>query len=168
MICSRLCRVTNAVAGDRTRLSLLDEWKTCQTARVSATPKKRLPRKHTLSRTIVAAVGASKILGIRAGSGSTHRFIGIWPVVIAGRVFGRSWSLKPGGWFRTFLEDPRGAIQVGSRVIRVRAVPVRSERIRDAVEAAYAVKYPTPGSRKYVRGFRTKRRRDATVEFVPR
>jgi hypothetical protein len=121
-----------------------------------------------LSRTVAAAIDASKILGIRAGGRSTHRFIGVWPVVIGGRVFGRSWSLKPDGWYRTFLEDPRGSIQVGSREIRVRAVAVRSERIRDAVERAYAAKYPTPGSRKFVRGFRTKRRRDATIEFVPR
>jgi hypothetical protein len=89
-------------------------------------------------------------------------------VVIDGRVFARSWSLKPGGWYRTFLDDPRGSIQVGSREIPVRAVTVRSERIRDAVERAYAAKYPTPGSRGYVRGFRTKRRREATMEFVPR
>lgn len=116
---------------------------------------------------VVAAIDASQILGVRAGHRSTHRFIGIWPVVIGGRVFGRSWSLKPGGWYHTFLADPRGALRVGSRVIRVRAVPVRSERIRDAVEDAYAAKYPTPGSRKYVRGFRTKRRRDATMEFLP-
>ena len=45
---------------------------------------------------------------------------------------------------------------------------MRSERIRDAVERAYADKYPTPGSRGYVRGFRTKRRREATMEFLPR
>jgi len=121
-----------------------------------------------LSRTVVAAIDASKILGIRAGHRSTHRFTGIWPVVIGGRVFGRSWSLKPAGWYRTFLEDPRGSIQVGSREIAVRAVTVRSERIRDAVERAYAAKYPTPGSRKFVRGFRSKRRREATMEFVPR
>jgi hypothetical protein len=80
----------------------------------------------------------------------------------------RSWTLTPGGWYRTFLEDPRGTIQVGARQVRVRAVRVRSERMRDAVERAYAVKYPTPGSRKYVRGFRTARRREATIEFVPR
>jgi hypothetical protein len=127
-----------------------------------------MPTKRTLPRTLVTAVDASKILGVRAGADSTHRFIGIWPVVIDGRVFGRSWSLKPGGWYRTFLDDPRGAIQVGTREVRVRAVPVRSERIRDAVEAAYATKYPTPGSRKFVQGFRTKRRREATMEFVPR
>ena len=123
---------------------------------------------RTLPRAVVAAINASQILGVRAGDRSAHRFIGIWPVVIGGRVFGRSWSLKPGGWYRTFLEDPRGAIRIGSRVVRVRAVPVRSERIRDAVEDAYAAKYPTPGSRTFVRGFRTKRRREATMEFVRR
>jgi hypothetical protein len=120
-----------------------------------------------LPRTVVAAIDASQILGVRAGHRSTHRFIGIWPVVIGGRVFGRSWSLKPGGWYRTFLADPRGTVQVGARAIRVRAIPVRSERTRDAVERAYAAKYPTPGSRKYVRGFRTARRREATMEFLP-
>ena len=116
--------------------------------------------------TIVAAIDESHILGVRAGARSAHRFIGIWPVVLKGRVFGRSWSLKVGGWYRTFQEDPRGAIRIGTRTVRVRAVPVKSEAIRDAVEHAYAEKYPTPGSRKYVRGFKTKRRREATMEFV--
>ena len=120
-----------------------------------------------LPSTVVAAIDASKIFGVRAGHRSAHRFIGVWPVVINGRVFARSWSLKPDGWYRTFLDDPRGAIQVGKRTIRIRALPVRSERIRDAVERAYAEKYPTPGSRIYVRGFRTKRRREATMEFIP-
>jgi hypothetical protein len=117
---------------------------------------------------VVAEIDAAKILGIRAGARSDHRFIGVWPVVVGGRVFVRSWTLKPGGWYRTFLDDPLGTIQVGEREIRVQAVPVRSERLRDAVEDAYARKYPTPGSAKYVRGFRTQRRREATIEFVPR
>jgi len=121
-----------------------------------------------LPRTVVTAIDDSAILGVRAGDRSTHRFIGIWPVVIGGRVFGRSWSVKPGGWYHTFLEDPRGAVRIGARVVRIRAMPIRSERIRDLVEDAYAAKYPTPGSRKYVRGFRAKRRRDATIEFVAR
>ena len=68
----------------------------------------------------------------------------------------------------TFLDDPRGTIQVGDREVRVRAVRVRGERIRDAVERAYEEKYATPASRKFVRGFRTKRRRDTTVEFLLR
>jgi hypothetical protein len=115
---------------------------------------------------VVTAIDESHVLGVRAGSRSTHRFIGIWPVVINGRVFGRSWSLKPDGWYHAFREDPRGAIRIGTRTIRVCAVHVRSEAIRDAIERAYAKKYPTPASRKYVRGFTTKRRRDATMEFV--
>jgi hypothetical protein len=120
-----------------------------------------------LPRPIVAAIDESHILGVRAGARSTHRFIGIWPVVVKGRVFARSWSLKPDGWYRALCADPRGSIRIGTRTVRVRATPVRSETIRDAVERAYAEKYLTAGSRKYVRGFRTKRRRDATMEFVP-
>ena len=120
------------------------------------------------ARTIVAAIDESKILGIRAGARSVHRFIGIWAVVVAGRVYVRSWTRKPDGWYRTFLDDPLGTIQVGDREVRVRAVRVRGERIRNAVERAYDEKYATPGSRTFVRGFRTKRRRDTTVEFLPR
>jgi len=126
----------------------------------------RPPR--ALPRSVVAAIDDSKILGVRAGTRSDHRFIGIWAVVVGGRVFARSWTLKPDGWYRTFLADPLGSIQVGERLIRVRAVRVRSERLRDAVERAYAEKYPTPGSVKYVRGFRLPRRRETTMEFVRR
>ena len=119
------------------------------------------------ARGIVAAIDASKILGVRAGRGADHRFIGIWAVVVEGRVFARSWKQARGGWYRTFLDDPLGTIQIGDREIRVRARAARSARIRDDVERAYAEKYPTPGSRKYVRGFRTPRRRDTTIEFLP-
>jgi hypothetical protein len=117
---------------------------------------------------IVAAIDESKILGIKAGARSDHRFIGIWAVVVGGRVYVRSWTQKPGGWYRTFLDDPLGTIQVGERQLRIRAVRARGERIRDAVERAYAKKYPTPGSVKYVRGFRSGRRRDTTMELQPR
>ncbi len=121
-----------------------------------------------LSRPVVAAIDESKLLAVRAGSRSRHRFIAIWAVVVNGRVFARSWMQKPGGWYRTLLDDPRGTIQVGARQIRIRAVPARGVRIRDAVERAYAEKYFTPGSIKYVRGFRSMRRRETTMEFLPR
>ncbi len=123
--------------------------------------------RRSFSRPLLAAIGEGKILRIRAGAGSDHRFIGIWVVVVDGRVFVRSWTLKPGGWYRTFLEDPRGTIRVGEREIRVRAVPARGSRIRDAVERGYSEKYSTPGSVQYVRGFRSRRRRDTTMELVP-
>jgi hypothetical protein len=120
------------------------------------------------SRPVVAAIDESKILGIQAGARSGHRFIGIWAVVVGGRVYVRSWTHKPGGWYRTFLDDPLGTIQVGERQLRIRAVRARGERIRDAVERAYAKKYPTPGSVRYVRGFRSPGRRDTTMELRPR
>jgi hypothetical protein len=121
-----------------------------------------------LSSPLVAAIDESKILGVRAGNRSDHRFIGIWAVVVNGRVFARSWSQKADGWYRTFLEDPLGTIQVGKRRVRIRAARAQGKRLRDAVERAYAKKYPTPGSAKFVRGFRTKPRRDTTLEFLPR
>jgi hypothetical protein len=123
---------------------------------------KRFPR------SIVAAIDQSKILGVRAGARSDHRFIGVWPIIVDGRVFARSWTLKPDGWNETLRADPLGVLQVGEREVRMRAVRPRGTRIHAAIEDAYAEKYPTPGSRKYVRGFRTPRRRATTVEFVPR
>ena len=61
-----------------------------------------------------------------------------------------------------------GGLYRSEEVVYLLATPARSERIRDAVERAYAEKYRTPANLKYVRGFRTLRRRAATIEFVPR
>jgi hypothetical protein len=99
---------------------------------------------------LLAILRDSKILRLRAGSGE-HRFIGIWLVVVKDRVFIRSWSVKPEGWYRTFLKDPRGAIQVGDREMPVRAVFIKSQRTRDAIDAAYLAKYNTKGSLKYAK-----------------
>lgn len=123
--------------------------------------------KRGFSKEVVAAIREGKILGIRAGT-KPHRIIGIWPVVVENRVFVRSWSLKEHGWHRTMVEEPRGVIQVDGREVPVRAVFTRSERLKKAVDRAYAEKYNTPGSRHYVLGFaRSKKRRDTTTELVP-
>jgi len=121
-----------------------------------------------LSRPVVAAADAAGIMGIRAGAKSDHRFVGVWPIVVDGRVFARSWTQSRGGWYKTFLEDRLGVIQIGDRELRVRAVPVKSERLRDKIDVAYGEKYATKASQKYVRGLRSPRRRDTTTEFVPR
>ena len=115
---------------------------------------------------IVEALHAGKILGIRAGK-RPHRFIGIWVVVAENRVFVRSWTVKPEGWNMTFVKNPRGTIKIGNRNIPVRAIRVRSGRLKDAVSKAYGEKYHTPGSLKYVRGFRLQNRKDTTLELVP-
>jgi hypothetical protein len=121
-----------------------------------------------LSKSVIAAADAAKIMGVRAGAKTEHRFIGVWPVVVEGRLFARSWTVSKAGWNHAFVDDPLGTIQVGDRTVRIRAVRVKSERLRDAVEAAYAEKYDTKASQKYVRGFKTPRRRDTTTEFLPR
>jgi hypothetical protein len=122
--------------------------------------------KRHFSKSIITRVSEGKILGIRAGT-KPHRVIGIWAVVVEGRVFVRSWSLKPRSWWRTFLEEPRGIIVVNDREIKVRPIFTRSERLKKAVGRAYAEKYNTPGSLHYVKGFKNKRRRDTTTELVP-
>ena len=121
---------------------------------------KRFPK------SVVEAIDAAKILGIRAGT-KPHRIIGIWVVVVEGRVFVRSYSLKERSWYRTFLEDPRGIIEVNGKQMKVRPVFTRSERLKKLVEAAYAEKYNTPGSLQFVKGFKEKKRRDTTTELVP-
>ncbi|MGH7713785.1 MAG: DUF2255 family protein [Gemmatimonadaceae bacterium] len=114
---------------------------------------------------VIAAIDKSSYLKIRAGS--THRFIAIWSVVVGNRVFIRSWYMRPTGWYYALLDEPRGAIDIAGRQIAVRAARVRSEGVKDAVSSAYAAKYVTPASIKYVKGFARGRRRDTTTELTP-
>ncbi len=115
---------------------------------------------------VIDALQKAKYLRIRAGNG-THRFTGIWVIVIDGRVFVRSWSLRPGGWYRTLLEKPQGAILVGEREFPVRAVRVRGERVRVAVDRAYLEKYAPRASVPYARGLGEGTRRATTTELIP-
>ena len=117
---------------------------------------------------IVESIRKEKIIGICAGGDSTHRIIGIWAVVVEGRVFVRSWSRKPRSWWRTFLKDPHGLMTVGSQEIPVRAIQTKSERLKDLVSAAYKEKYNTPGSIQYVKEISQKKSRDTTTELVQR
>ncbi|HEU4564943.1 MAG TPA: DUF2255 family protein [Gemmatimonadaceae bacterium] len=111
------------------------------------------------------ALRKAKILGVRAGA--EHRYTPVWVVVVERRVFVRSWNDKPTGWYRAFRSEPRGAMSLAHEEIAVRARPVRSERIRRAVSDAYAEKYDTKASRKWVRGFAEPEREAATLELVP-
>lgn len=123
-------------------------------------------RAHRFPSKVVDAIRDAQILGIRAGT-RPHRVIGIWVVVVEGRVFVRSWSVKPEGWFRMFQEEPRGIMVVGTREIRIRAVLTRSERLKDAVSRAYLEKYHTPGALKYARDLGRSKSRATTTELVP-
>lgn len=114
---------------------------------------------------ILAELDRAKILGVRAGD--SHRFTGVWVVVVEGRAFVRSWNDKPTGWRDAFRREPMGALQLGKRTIPIRAVQVRSQRIRDAVTKAFARKYDTRASLKWVSGFAEPERARATMELVP-
>ena len=125
--------------------------------------------KTPFSSEAIKRIETDRILGIRAGTNSDHRVIGIWAVVIDGRVFARSYTLKASGWWRTMLKDPYGQIYVYKRKrgIKVRAVQVKSEKLKERVSTAYREKYNTPGSVGYVEEMSRPPSRDATVEFVP-
>jgi hypothetical protein len=118
---------------------------------------------------VLATIHKDRMLGIRAGSKSEHRVIGIWAVVVEGRVFVRSYTMKPRSWWRTFLEDPYGEIFVAKRKrgIKIRAVQVKSEKLKEAVSAAYKEKYNTPGSVGYVADMSRSPSRDTTTELAP-
>jgi hypothetical protein len=125
--------------------------------------------KKPFSATVLESIRKERIFGIRAGTDSTHRIIGIWAVVVDGRIFVRSYQLKPNGWWQTLVNDPRGEIIPWGRKrgIRVRAVQVKSERMKDAVSAAYREKYNTKGSVRYVEEMSRRPSKDATMELVP-
>lgn len=120
------------------------------------------------SKAILSRIDKGRILGIRAGNISKHRVVGIWVVVVEGRVFVRSYQLKPGGWWDTFRKDPSGEIFVAGRKrgVKVRAVLVRSGKMKEKVSTAYKEKYNTPGSIGYVKEMSRSPSRDATVELV--
>ena len=126
-----------------------------------------MKNKNRFTDELLATINKDKILGLRAGKDSTHRVIGIWAVVVEGRVFVRSWSLKPRSWWRTFLEDPYGSMFVGEQEFAIRAIQTRSERLKDLVSQAYKEKYNTPRSVQYVKEMSRKKSRDTTTEFVP-
>ena len=123
-------------------------------------------RRGRFASDVMAALSAEKILRIRAGT-KPHRLIGIWFVMVENRLFVRSWSLKPQGWFRTIREEPRAEIQVGGHQLTVRAVHTRSERLVNAVSRAYLQKYNTGGSIKYARDLGRPKSRATTTELLP-
>jgi hypothetical protein len=117
------------------------------------------------SKPLLQSLRDAKMVGVRAGR--EHRYTGVWVVVVDSRVFVRSWSDKPTGWYRAFREEPHGSLQVGQREIKVRAKATRSQSIRDAVTHAFGEKYDTAASQRWVRGFAEKERAVNTLELSP-
>ena len=104
---------------------------------------------------------------VSCASWGQHRFIGIWVVFVQNRVFIRSWSVKANGWYRTFLNEPLGTIQAKDLKIAVRAIDIKPENLRDAIDRAYLDKYNTAGALTYAKDLGCAKSRDSTVEFMP-
>jgi hypothetical protein len=113
---------------------------------------------------VLAELRATKYLYIRSGE---HRYIPVWVVEVEGRALVRSWNDDPAGWYRAFLEESRGHIRLEDRELPIRAVRVRSQRLIDAADEAYAAKYTTKPNAKYVAGFRLAERKANTLELGP-
>jgi hypothetical protein len=114
----------------------------------------------------LAGFESTKYLYIRADD---HRFIPIWVVVVEGRVIVRSWNDKASGWYRAFLTEASGAVRMGrdEAEVPVRAMRVRSARLNDGADAAYARKYTSKANAKWVEGLSHPKRKAATLELVP-
>jgi hypothetical protein len=135
--------------------------------KAKASNRRPAKARRGFSAPVLALLRASRMLGIRAGAAGDHRFTGIWFVMVGDRVFVRPYNDKATGWYRAFRKDPRGGITVGKREITVRARTARGSGLFDAVDAAYARKYDTAASQKWVRGFHQTRRRKTTTELRP-
>jgi hypothetical protein len=122
--------------------------------------------KRHFSDDLMTALPESKGLRIRADT-RRHRFIGIWFVVVKDRVFVRSWSVKPDGWYRAFLREPRGTIQIADNEIAVHAVHIKDKSLRDVVDRAYLKRYNTPGALKFAKDLGSAKSRATTLELVP-
>jgi len=114
---------------------------------------------------VIAGVRADWSIAIRVGS-KPHRFIRIWAVVVRGRVFVRSWSLHPRGWYRTLLVQPSGTVRVGREELPFRAARVRGETMKAAVDRAYLRKYARPGEARYARDLCGPTCRATTTELI--
>ncbi len=124
-----------------------------------------MKRGDRLATDVVGAIRDGWSIAIRAGS-KPHRFIRIWAVVVEGRVFVRSWSLKPRSWYRTLLVEPHGAVRVGRKTVSFRAARARGERLKAAVDGAYLTKYARPSEVRYARDLCGPRSRSTTTELI--
>ena len=128
------------------------------------TKRLKVSNSKRFSPAVLASFAATKYMPIRAGD---HRFINIWVVVVQSRVVVRSWNDKPGGWYRAFLAQPLGHVRIDDREIPVRAVRLRSARLNDGADDAFAAKYTTKANASYVKGFRVPKRKATTLELIP-
>jgi hypothetical protein len=88
---------------------------------------------------------------IRSGSQS-GRGVVIWAVVVGDDVFVRSFRGPNASWCKAIVATGQAALEIGDRLIAVRAIPIAEPGTITAVSDAYLAKYATsPYAKEMVR-----------------
>jgi hypothetical protein len=81
-------------------------------------------------------------IGIRTGK-RPDRGVIIWAVVVGDAAFVRSVRGPAGKWYKAAAADGRATLEIGDRLVPVRAIAVTDAPTIAAVSAEYLAKYAT-------------------------
>ena len=111
-----------------------------------------------------AHLDSHTLVGIKGGS-HRDRFLKIWMVYIGERVFARSWGKSERSWFTAFIEEGKGQIEYGEKIINVTGKPCDDVKVNKEIDAAYKRKYTSKGNLPYVKGITQPEYIHFTMEF---
>ena len=109
---------------------------------------------------------AQEIRLVMRRAGRPELRVPVWPIVIAGQVFVRSWAGAESKWFRRALADAAQAIEVDGRDIPVTFEPV-ADHDELAIADGYRAKYARTGDG-YIDAMISAKAVEATVRLSPR
>ncbi|WP_225000187.1 DUF2255 family protein [Cesiribacter sp. SM1] len=116
---------------------------------------------------VISYINSNNLVGIRGGS-KPREFLYIWMVVVANRIFVRSWGLSERSWYTAFLEEGTGAIKCGETEVAVRGIiPADIAVLGPKINEAYLQKYTSEHNRPYANGIVQPAHMAKTLELVP-
>lgn len=116
--------------------------------------------------TFIECIKGTRLLGIKAGSDRPN-FLEIWMVTVEDRVFARSWGLAERSWYNSFLQNNKGEMRCGEKIVKITAiVPPDLEKINDKISEAYLKKYDHGENSYYAHGIVKKEHLNKTMEFI--
>lgn len=111
-------------------------------------------------------INNNNLIGIKAGT-ERDRFLDIWMVTVKDRVFVRSWGLSEKSWYNTFLQNNKGEIKCGDRIINITAIiPKDIEQLHEEISKAYLRKYDYGENAYYAQGIIQDKHVARTMEFI--
>lgn len=105
------------------------------------------------------------LTGIKAGKDRTT-FLNIWMVNVEGRIFARSWGKSSRSWFTTLLDEKKGQIKYGEKVINIKAVQCKDPLLNAKINKAYRMRYTTPENLPFAIGITQPDYANFTMEFL--